>query len=190
MYDIETGNGLLQAKRAVNCLVEPEPGDLALLSLDPFGRAYILSILDREGEGNVSLSFAKDVDFKVNNGRLRACAQEGVEMVSGKDLNLVAGEISVNAVAGEINVERLSYFGRLVESQVERIKLWGEACDSVFDRVTQRVQNSFRRVAELDQVDAGSMNYLAKKLMSLRGKYSVMTASKDVRIDGDKIIMG
>ena len=43
---------------------------------------------------------------------------------------------------------------------------------------------------ELDQLEAGQLDHRAKKLLSLRGKYSVITAEKDVRIDGDKILMG
>jgi len=43
---------------------------------------------------------------------------------------------------------------------------------------------------EIDQLKAGQLNYLVKKLMSLRGKHSVLTAEEDVRIDGDKILMG
>ena len=77
-----------------------------------------------------------------------------------------------------------------MQGQIAKIKLIGQTCDSVFERVSQRVKRSYRWVDELDQLKAGQLNYLVKTLMSLRGKYSVLTAQEDVRIDGDKILMG
>lgn len=169
----ETAAGDVKADRAAACLISPGPGDLALLSVDDFGRAWVLSVLARADDGPASLAF-----------------EHGLNLIAGPELQLVAGKVGLHAGEAEVCVPKLSYFGSFVEAQVERIKLFGETCDSVFERVSQRVQRSYRWVAELDQLHAGHLNYLVKKLMSLRGQYTVMTAEKDVRIDGDKILMG
>jgi hypothetical protein len=187
---LETAAGIVKATRAANCLVEPEPGDLALLSADEFGRAYLLAVLERAGQGPVALTFEHDVDLKAPAGRMRIAAGQGVELVAGPELQIAAGKLGLHAAEAEVCVPQMSYYGQFLEAQVERIKLFGEACDSVFERVSQRVQRSYRWVAELDQLHAGHLNYLVKKLMSLRGQYAVVTAEKDVRIDGDKILMG
>jgi hypothetical protein len=186
---LETAGGTVKARRAVSCLVEPGVKDLALFSLDEFGRAYVLSVLEREGEGPVALTFEGDVELKALAGRVRIAGQEGVDIATA-ELNLVSGRLNVNAAEAQMSVPRLHFFGSFLEGQVERIKLIGETCDSVFERVSQRVQRSYRWVAELDQLRAGHLNYIVKKLMNLRGQYTVMTAEKDVRIDGDKILMG
>jgi hypothetical protein len=130
------------------------------------------------------------VDLKTKNGRLRLAAQKGLDLVSAGETAIVSGELSINSLQAEINIQRLSFFGTFLKGQVEKIKLIGQACDSVFERASQNVKRCFRRVEEVDQLNAGQIDYKAKKLMSLRGKYSILTAQEDVRIDGDKILMG
>jgi len=189
-FTVETALGVLTAKKSVNCLVEPLPGDTVLISQTESGRCYILGVLERAEAGPSTLMFDGDVEVKTTDGRFSVAAQEGIDLVTAKDTSMVSAELSVNSMEAEVSIQHLSFFGMFLEGQIERIKLIGQACDSVFDRVSQRVKRSYRWVEELDQLRAGQLSYFVKKLMSLRGKYSVLTAEEDVRIDGDKILMG
>ena len=189
-FTVETASETLTAKKSVNCLVEPLPGDTVLISRTDSGRCYILGVLERAEAGPSTLVFDGDVELKTTDGRFSVAAQDGIDLVTAKDTSMVSAELSVNSMEAEVNIQHLSVFGMFLEGQIERIKLIGQACDSIFDRVSQRVKRSYRRVEELDQLKAGQLSYFVKKLMSLRGKYSVLTAEEDVRIDGDKILMG
>ena len=189
MFTVAAESGAVAAKRSFSCLVEPLPGDTVLVSRSASG-CYILAILERHGDQHACLAFEGDTDLSVKQGRLRVAAQEGIDLVTARDTALISAELSVNTVRAEVNFQNLAFFGTLLQGQIERIKLIGQACDSVFDRVSQRVKRSYRRVEELEQLTAGQLNYHVKKLMSFRGKYSVLTAEEDVRIDGDKILMG
>jgi hypothetical protein len=188
-FTVAAESAVVAAKRSFSCLVEPLPGDMVLVSRADSG-CYILAILERHGDQHVCLAFEGDADLRVKQGRLRVAAQEGIDLVSAKDTTLFSPELAINSVQAEVNIQHLSFFGTFLQGQIERIKLIGQACDSIFERVSQRVKRSYRWVDELDQLKAGQLNYLVKKLMSLRGKYSVLTAEEDVRIDGDKILMG
>jgi len=188
-FTVAAESGVVAAKRSFSCLVEPLPEDRVLMSRAASG-CYILAILERHGDQHACLAFEGDADLRLKQGRLRVAAQEGIDLVTAKDTALVSPELSINSVQAEVSIQHLSFFGTFLEGQIERIKLIGQACDSIFDRVSQRVKRSYRWVEELDQLRAGQLNYLVKKLMSLRGKYSVLTAEEDVRIDGDKILMG
>ena len=181
--------GVVAAKRSFSCLVEPLPGDMVVVSRASSG-CYILAILERHGDQHACLAFEGDVDLRLKQGRLRVAAQEGIDLVTAKDTALVSPELSINSVQAEVSIQQLSFFGTFLQGQIERIKLIGQACDSIFERVSQTVKRSYRWVEELEQLRAGQLNYLVKKLMSLRGKYSILTAEEDVRIDGDKILMG
>lgn len=189
-FTVETGLGILTAQKSVGCLVEPLPGDTVLVSQTASGKGYILNILERAEQGHSTLVFDGDVELKTKDGRFSVAAQDGIDLVTAKDTALVSAELSVNSVKAEVSIQHLSFFGILLQGQIQRIKLIGQACDSVFDRISQRVKRSYRWVEELEQLRAGQLSYLVKKLMSLRGKYSVLTAEEDVRIDGDKILMG
>jgi hypothetical protein len=188
-FTVAAESGVVAAKKSFSCLVEPVSGDMVLLSHTSPG-CYILAILERNGDQHACLAFEGDADLTVKQGRLRVAAQGGIDLVSAKDTALVSPELSVNSVQADVSIQQLSFFGTFLQGQIERIKLIGQACDSVFERVSQMVKRSYRWVDELDQLRAGQLNYLVKKLMSLRGKYSVLTAEEDVRIDGDKILMG
>jgi hypothetical protein len=188
-FTVAAESGVVAAKRSFSCLVEPMPGDMVLVSRAASG-CYILAILERHGDQHACLAFEGDADLRLKQGRLRVAAQEGIDLVSAKDTALFSPELSINSVRADVSIQNLSFFGTFLQGQIERIKLIGQACDSIFERVSQRVKRCYRWVDELDQLKAGQLNYLVKKLMSLRGKYSVLTAEEDVRIDGDKILMG
>ena len=190
LFKIETGFGSVAAKKSVNCLVEPLRGDTVLISQAASGRCYILSILERENDGPSSLVFEGDVELKTRDGRLQLAAQDGIDLVTAGDTSLVSPKLSVNSVQADVSIQHLSFFGAFLEGQIAKIKLIGETCDSVFERVSQRVKRCYRWVDEVEHLKAGQLSYVVKKLMSLRGKYSVLTAEEDVRIDGDKILMG
>lgn len=189
-FTVETDRVELKATKSLSCLVEPLPGDTVLVSQTTSGKCYVLSILEREDQGPTSLVFDGDVDLKTRAGRLRMAAQEGIDLVSAKDTALISAQLSVNCVQAEVTIQHLSFFSNFLQGQIQKIKLIGQACDSVFERVSQRVKRCYRRVEDLEQLTAGQLNYRVKKLMSLRGKYSVLTAEENVRIDADKILMG
>jgi hypothetical protein len=188
-FTVAAESGVVAAKRSFSCLVEPLPRDMVLVSRAESG-CYILAILERHGDQHACIAFEGDADLRLKQGRLRVAAQEGIDLVTANDTALVSPELSINSVQAEVSIQQLSFFGTFLQGQIERIKLIGQACDSIFERVSQTVKRSYRWVEELDQLKAGQLNYLVKRLMSLRGKYSVLTAEKDVRIDGDKILMG
>jgi hypothetical protein len=190
LYRVETGCGMLEARRAVSCLVEPLPGDTVLVSQTASGGCHLLGILERQADAATNLAFEGDVELSSREGRLRVTAQEGIDLVSPGEAILVSGQLQVHAGEADVSVPRLSFLGTALQAQVETVKLFGKACDSVFERVSQSVRRSFRRVEELETLSAGQLNYVVKKLMSLRGKHSVITAEENVRIDGDKILMG
>jgi hypothetical protein len=187
---VETRSGVRPARRALSCLLEPRPGDTVLVSETPSADCYVLSILERPQEGPATLCFDGDVELKAASGRVRVAAQEGIDLVSARDTQLVSSSLSVSTLEAEVTAQQLSFFGTLFQGQVDRIKLAGQTCDSVFDRVSQTARRSYRRIEELEHVAAGQLTCLVKKLLSLRGKHSVLTAEEDVRIDGDKILMG
>jgi hypothetical protein len=188
-FTVTAGSGVVAAKRSFSCFVEPLPGDIVLVSRAA-SDCYILAILERHGNQHACIAFEGDADLRLKQGRLRVAAQEGIDLITAKDTALVSPELSINSVQAEVSIQHLSFFGTFLQGQIERIKLIGQACDSIFERVSQRVKRCYRWVDELDQLKAGQLSYFVKKLMSLRGKYSVLTAEENVRIDGDKILMG
>jgi hypothetical protein len=187
---VKTGSGIFRSRRAFSCLVEPVAGDVVLLSGLPDGKCYVLAVLERESEAPARLVSDGDLEIRLTQGRFVVAAQEGVELVSAKEVAVTAGGIRVNATEGNIVLQQLSVLGSFVRAEFDRIKVLAESCDSTFDRLLQRMKRSYRFIEEHDQVRAARIDYVAENNASLRGENTLVTAKDLVKIDGEQIHLG
>lgn len=188
-FVVRTEHAECEAKRARSCLVAPEEGEEVLVSFGRGGRCFVLAVLEPEG-GKTGIAVDGDLDIKVASGRFRVTAAKGVELASGKDVSVVGNELSITAIEGNVVVQKLSYLGTLLRGEVETIKTIASTCDSVFERVSQRVKRSFRVVDDIDQVRAHSINYAAETNMMLRAENAVVSAEQLVKVDAKQIQLG
>jgi hypothetical protein len=187
---VRTHGGEFRATRATSCLLEPEAEDLVLLALVTGGGAYVLAVLEREAGAAASIAVDGDLRVKLKKGRFGVAAQEGIDLVAGKDVSVVSGSVGVNAREGSVVLQQLSLLGQVVRAEVESLKLLAGSVDSVLDRVVQKVKRSYRVVEERDQVQAETIDYTAKKTMSLHAENALVTAEELVKVDGEQIHVG
>lgn len=162
--------GLIRARRAKGCLVEPAIGDLVLISRA--GEiAYVLAVL--EGAGPTRLA-----------------AAGALEIASQTRLSLSAPELESEFGTANIGIDRLTYRGRLAEIGLEGAKLVAERVHTMAGDALAELGRSIRRIAGLDQTAAGIIDQRAEDCAALHGRFTTITADKDVRIDGDQIHMG
>ncbi len=187
---IRTGTGDYEAKRAVSCLVEPLVDDVVLLALAPNGGAYVLAVLEREEGAKATLSTDGDLEVRQRHGSFTVAAQEGIELVSSKDVAVIAGGLRVNAAEGDVAVQRLSFLGGLVRAEMDTVKMLAATFDSFVERLSQKVKRSYRTVEETDQLHAARIDYTASATMSLHAENSLITAEELVKVDGEQIHLG
>jgi hypothetical protein len=189
-FDVRADHGVLRARRAVSCLVEPEVGDVVLLSSTAGGGSYILAILEREEGAATALRLDGDLSIALPRGRFTVAAQEGVDLVSAESLSITAGSVHVSAVDGEIALERLTVLSTHVRAELERVKLLAGSLDAAVERLSLHAKRSYRTVEELDQVRAEQIDYTAEKIMNLHGKNTLVTADELVKLDAAQIHVG
>jgi len=189
-YTIESQSGMYNAQQAVSCLTQPLLGDKVLLVGNFVDGFYILAVLEREEGQKHTLSFHGEVDFRAEDGRLTIAAQRGMALASAKDIALASSELNIHSIKSEVSIHRLIFNGGFWLGQVKRLKLIATTFDSIVDRLSQRIKRSYRTVEDIEHLRAGRLDYLIDKLLSLRGKYSMITAKEDVKIDGERIHMG
>jgi hypothetical protein len=187
---VRTASGEHEAHRAVSCLVAAEVDDLVLLARSPLEGAFVLAVLRRDPSVATTVAVAGDLDVRLGSGRFRVAAQEGVELLSSRDVSVVAGGLRVNATEGHVVLQGLSFLGDAVRAEIDRVKLFANRFDAVLESFTQRAQRSFRTVAETDQVHAERIDYTAEKTMSLHGEHTLITADELVKVDGEQIHLG
>jgi len=188
-FSVRVGDFDCAAKRARSCLVAPRPGDEVLVAFGSGGRCFILAVLEGE-EGATTLEVEGDLEVRAGSGKIGVRAARGVNITSGDELNLTGKSLGVSALEGTVFVQKLAYLGSRFEAQVEAIKTVGAVCDSLFERVSQRVKRSFRTVEDIDQVKAKKIDYAAESTMALRAEHAVVHAEELVKVDAKQIQLG
>jgi hypothetical protein len=182
------GAGEVLAERATSCLVPPEHGDTVLVAVSDGGRAWVVAVLARSAA--TAIEVEGDLAIRCRSGRLDLGARDGVSLTTAGELAATAASLDIRAVEADVAVSRIGLVGQYLSSELERVKSFAKTWDGVYERVSQRVQRSFRRVEEMDQLDAGHIDYQARDLASLRSQSAVITADELVKIDGGQIHLG
>lgn len=189
-FVVQTDDGpstVFRAARAVSCLVEPKLHDFVLLG--GRGRSiYVLAILERESP-DVALASPGNVSIQAGE-RLRMIAGEDVEVVTPKAVNLTSSELGIHTSRAKVFAAEILAVGTEVIGELSNVKLKGTFLDKVFERVSERVQRSIRRVEEIDQLKAKQVDWTADETMSLRSDNMVATAKELVKVDGEQIHFG
>ncbi len=190
-FSVKTETGVVKLKRAASCLVDPEIGDLVLVSISDLGHGYVLAVLEKEPGAKTKIRFEADVDLSAPAGKVGINSKDGIDLASAKDVNVLATEVSVNAGKAEANLKETYVRSGSVETSFGTVRVLADAIDTIVANFTQRAKQSLRVVEGLDHVRTGFMNYVAKKSMTLRGEeFSQLTSKKDVHIDGERINIG
>jgi hypothetical protein len=189
-FIVDTPSGRYTAKKAVSCLLEPGKGARILMAGDPLGDCYILSVLEHGIDKKCSVQFDGDVEMVTKNGQFQLAAQKGISLTTVEQIGMVSSDLKVHSQRAEVSISQLFYLGTSIFAQLGKIKVLATTVESTVKRLTQKIMQSYRTVEDLDQVKAGKIDYNAEKTMSLHGKYSLITAKKDIKIDGKMIHMG
>lgn len=155
-----TEHGTL-ASRAFGCLVEPRVGDLVMLGDDGDGGSYILSVVERP----TAPGQRQSADLSV----------EGCETLSLSSRELSIQGSKAVAVRSGGDLELVSLGGALRMAAADIVS-------SAASSIVQLAQHWMGRAAQIS-LDASA-------LLRTHGRHHVMTASQEMRIDGERIHMG
>ena len=78
----------------------------------------------------------------------------------------------------------------VARAELTRARVEAGAIDTVADRVTERVQRSYRTAEEFDHLRAGVIDHAARETLKLRSHDAVLTAEGLVKVDGAQIHLG
>ncbi len=188
---VRVGEFEVEARRAKSCLVAPSVGDEVLVAFGRDSRCFVLALLEEsEPQGKTTLEVEGDLDIRVPGGKASVSAAKGIGLTSGDELSLAARALSVTALEGTVFVQKLAYLGSRLKAEVEGMKVVGSVCDSIFERVSQRVQRSFRTVEDIDQVRAKKIDYASESTLALRAENAVVHAEELMKVDASQIQLG
>lgn len=176
------------AKRAFDCMTQPEPGDLIVLTITPEGH-FISQILSRETDTAQKLAFSNDLSI-VSEGTIRVNGQTGMQLQTPAELEINSDKLAVNNLSTRFRTLNLFFQAKEAESNVGKLSLVADWIEQKSETIRQRFTRSDRVVKEADQQQAGSLVQRVDKTASLRAEHTIIKARKDVQVDGKRIHMG
>ena len=186
---IEAGAARMTARRALSCLVAPEPGDIVLLGGDP-GRVYVLAVLERTVAGPVRITAPGDVELVAAGGRLAVIGASAVEVISPVSVGLTAPEVKVTGRTARLVLDHLSYVGQTLTSHLARIKVVGDILETILGSMMTRAKRSYRLVEEQDHLRANDIDHRASGTARLHGDTTIVTGRTLAKVDASQIHVG
>jgi hypothetical protein len=162
----------LIARRAVSCLVEPEPGDVVLVG-GPGTQPYVLAVLERP-----------------TGAALRLAAAGDVTLAAGGRLALQGDEVQVKARAVSVFAGMLSVGGGRILATVAKAKLVANLVETMADRLMSRATRSHRFVEESEHLRARHVDYRAEKHLHMQADAATVQGGVLVKVDAGQIHLG
>lgn len=187
---VRVGDRAVRALRAVSCLVEPGAGDRVVVALSD--ESFVLAVLARgEGRGSgLTLSVEGDVTLRATGGTLALVANEAVTLTSGAKVEISAPALEVRAMKTSFFSASLSYIGRALDAEIDKITVAAQTVDRTIDRVSERIKRSFRTIEQIERIRAKELDVDVEGNVSVHADNTLMSAEKLVKIDGEQIHLG
>jgi hypothetical protein len=186
---IELGVGVINARTAFSCLVAPMVGDSVLVSQSN-SDYFVLAVLERAAEQDMALNFPASVKMTALDGQIDMIAGKDVNLLSTTKTNLLSAEI--NMTSGEMNVNAGKLTARTtdVESHSQTMKMYTQMFSIVARQVNQKTDILVRWVEQVETLNIGNLIQNVRKNYTSHSDQAVITAKKDMLINGERIHMG
>lgn len=159
--------------RTAGCLLEPSDGDLVLCT-EIDGAIAILTVLRRAGGGEAAVS--------VPGAASMALTQDVLAVRTG-ELEVDAASVTVRSASSRL-------LGKAVTVIADGLETVANTLRRVVQQDISSAVDSVRVVENTDTLKARHLTYEAGQTMALRSHVTVIDASGDVRVNGERISLG
>jgi hypothetical protein len=186
---IELDVGVMNARTAFSCLVAPIVGDSVLVNRS--GNDYfVLSVLERHTDQNMTLAFPASVKMTASKGQMDFSASSDINLLSTSTTRLLAQQISMASADLTLNTGKLSANATDIESHSQTAKLYTHMLSTVAKQMSQKTEVLIRWVEKVETLNIGNLIQNIRQNYTSHANQAVITASKDMRIDAERIHMG
>lgn len=186
---IDTGTGVVNAGVAFSCLVAPIAGDTVLVSVA--GNEYfVLSVLKREQEQDMTLEFPADVTMASRQGKVSVVADQGIGLMTPSETRFTASRINCRSAELDLVTNRLHANATDIEAHSKNVSLHTNTLSTVAKQVSQKTDMLVRWVENVETLNIGNLVQRIRKNLTSHSNQAMITATKDMRIDAERIHMG
>jgi hypothetical protein len=187
MIDLDIG--VMKARTAFSCLVTPMVGDSVLVNRNDTDY-FVLAVLERNSEQDMALDFPGSVKVTVNEGQIDFVAKKGITLLSTETTRLVSKNINMISADMAVNTGKLTAHAIDIESHSRTAKLYTHLLSTVAKQMSQKTEVLIRWVEKVETLNIGNLIQNIRQNYTSHSNQVVITASKDMRIDAERIHMG
>lgn len=149
-------------------------------------------------EGDLTLHAPRGDIALQSGGVIRCRGQGGVALSSGassmvmgpNQVGLTSDELALSGARAEILFGEARYKGATLTATIESVRVVAKKVERVVVWLFERAKSVFRRVDDLDQLEAGRTRTIVDGTHFMKGKRTIIEAEEDVKLDGRKIHLG
>ena len=178
---LQTPMGVEMGQRAVSCLVNPESGDLVLVSRS-YREIYVLSVLEREGSEQSEITLGFNGPLKVSSPEqitIRSHSAHWVNCVT----SVSTGKLSVAATSMDALSEEVTLHS-------SAIKMISRSLDVISDRISRNARTLISMVRGNEVRQSNQLTEQVINTHMQQSKQTVVDARKDLRMNAERIHMG
>lgn len=185
---VSTAQGILRARLAFSCLVQPVTGDIVLLSRRG-AEAYVLSVLERCGAAPVEVRLDRSLQLSVaGDAELLACGS--ARLGGGRSAALEADQVTLRGEAVDIAGDRITLVGRACSWLADTLEGTARVITQIAERLSVRARSHHRQVEELELVRVGHLDLRAEQLLNVNAGQAIVKSRELVKVDGKQIQLG
>lgn len=175
------------AQRAASCLLEPCVGDRVwfVVEAGPPGQqgCFVTAVLVRDADAPAAqLSVEGTSQVRIQADSLTLHADTRLELQAD---DLRAQSRIARMVIGECTTVLRSLF-----THASKVTLVGKLIETFADKIGAHSKVSQRTVEELDQVQAGTIDYRAQHSAQINAEQALITGTELVKVDSGQIHLG
>jgi len=189
MFLVDCEGQTWRCRRAASCLLKPEAGDTVLLAGDS-ARVFLLAVIEQADSTTARIEMPGDVLLSAAQGSVTVHSAKQMTLQGESGLTMQTDQWALRARQGDCTVDEMQYTGRELKGTVGIVRLIGQLCETVVDRVMQISRNAFRMVKQTDQARVGHLDYEAEEVARIHAKTTMVTGEKLAKVDAAQIHVG
>lgn len=185
---VSTGAGIVRARLAFSCLVQPVCGDVVLLSRRD-DACFVLSILERRSDAPVEMRIAGSLAIDVA-GNATLQARGTTRVAGGEAAELTAAKVDIAGHDVEVSGERLNLIGKAFNWFADTVDGTARVIRQVSDVFALRARSHSRQVEDMELVRVGHLDLRADKILNMNAEHAIVKSRELVKFDGKQIQVG
>lgn len=179
----------VEAFVAASCLLRPEVGDVVLISPASAGANgqftggwWLLAVLRRGQEGLATV--------QVPGAQAVSLSAPSLQLQGDQQIAIRSADLVVEAQRASLRTKFMQMTAGTVSTVAQHLTTIADKLDSLARDVLLRCSNRVSNIDEVDALQTGQLSIQAKETLIAESTQVVINANDNVRIDGQRILMG